>query len=111
MLQKLINKIYRLLLGFKIEFFRISKKRINDRFSYQSKYFNFDSIKEKSLILDIDAGNHPFLYATILSDKFEVKDMMISSHGSQHRSKPETVIRKLLKICIFTHDWGTYDAI
>lgn len=68
-MKNILDKIFKVI-GFKIEIFRISRKRSDDRFSYQSKYFDFDSIKNKSVILDVGGGNYPFPYATILSDKF-----------------------------------------
>ena len=82
-LVKLIkNTIIRtfLLLGFEIKTCRKPTLRIDDRFSYQSKYFNFDSVKNNSVVVDIGTGSYPFPYATIVCDRF-VKT-------TQHRSTP-----------------------
>lgn len=70
-MHNLIKRIAKRIIFFSIEIRFKRNKRINeDRFSYQSKYFSFDSIKNKSLILDVGGGHYPFPYATILSDKF-----------------------------------------
>lgn len=69
-----------LLFGFEIKIFRKAGPRVDDRFSYQSKYFNFNFVKDNPIVVDIGAGSYPFPYATILCDRFMGK--------TKHRNTP-----------------------
>jgi SAM-dependent methyltransferase len=84
-IRNILDKIFKTI-GYKIEILRLSKSRSEDRFSYQSKYFDFDNIlKNKPVILDVGSGNDPFPYATILPDKF----MEITEHRAAELVKDE----------------------
>jgi ubiquinone/menaquinone biosynthesis C-methylase UbiE len=63
--KKLIN-----LIPFRLEFLKKGYGLENERFSYQTKYNDFE-IKKDETVLDIGSGGYPFPLATHLADFYE----------------------------------------
>ncbi len=65
-----------------------------DRYSYQSKYFDFD-IKSEDKVLDVGNGAYPFPLATMLVDLYTEK--------TRHRSETLKTDGKLFKVADINH--------